>query len=231
MSAVEPAESARREMSEVLHMVMHELRSPLTIIGGYISMIRDGAFGPPPDAWQRPLDTVSAKIGEAQQLVDELVLAARLEEGTMPARDEAIDLATSAERAVERAQPRASLLGASVESSVDREVAGRGDLANVDRILDNLINNALAYGGSPPRVRVSSGDGSQLVVEDNGDGVDASDREHIFERFYRGRRPGAGTGLGLYISRRLAEASGGSLELEDTPAGRGSRFVLRLRSA
>ena len=225
-------QSAKQAMTEFLHVVVHEMRAPLTIIGGYLSMIQEGVFGDPPAAYARPLDAVSAKVREAQLLVDELLLAARLESGSLPYQLEDVDLVDSAERAVQRAQPRAQLLDALVEARVPETARARADSAHVDRILDNLINNALTYGGDPAHVVVTTTAGVDpaLTVQDNGEGVNPADREHVFERFYRGRSKSAGSGLGLFISRQMAEAWGGTLVLDSNNAV-GARFVLRLPSA
>ena len=222
-------QAAKQAMTEFLHVVVHEMRAPLTIIGGYVSMIQEGVFGEPPAACARPLDAVNAKVREAQHLVDELLLAARVENGSLPYQVEDVDIVDSAERAVQRAQPRAQLLDALVEARVPETASARADGAHVDRILDNLINNALTYGGDPAHVVVTATSGANpaLTVEDNGEGVSSTDRDHVFERFYRGSSKSVGSGLGLFISRQLAEAWGGTLALE-SDAGDGARFVLRL---
>jgi len=222
-------QAAKQAMTEFLHVVVHEMRAPLTIIGGYVSMIQEGVFGEPPAACARPLDAVNTKVREAQHLVDELLLAARVENGSLPYQVEDVDLVDSAERAVQRAQPRAQLLEAVVEARVPETAKARADGAHVDRILDNLINNALTYGGDPAHVVVTATAGADpaLTVEDNGEGVTSTDRDHVFERFYRGSSKCVGSGLGLFISRQLAEAWGGTLALE-SDIGDGARFVLRL---
>ena len=131
------------------------------------------------------------------------------------------------------AEPRVEqLLDALVEARVPETARARADSAHVDRILDNLINNALTYGGDPAHVVVTTTAGIDpaLTVQDNGEGVDPADRAHVFERFYRGGSKSAGSGLGLFISRQMAEVWGGALVLESTN-GEGARFVLRLPSA
>jgi len=228
------AQSARASMSEFLDVVVHELRGPLTIVSGYLSMITEGIFGEPPPTWRRPLDMVESKLTEAQRLVDELLLAARLESGVVRSQVHRIDLAALATHAVERAQPRAELLQAAVAVDVgEAPVWATADSGHVDRILDNLINNALTYGGSPAQITVTAANnGTPFVsVADRGAGVAESEREHIFERFFRGRESTSGYGLGLYVSRQLAENSRGSLDLDSDYTGPGSRFVLRLPSS
>jgi signal transduction histidine kinase len=111
-----------------------------------------------------------------------------------------------------------------------------GDPEQLSRVLDNLLNNALTYrrGNQPPWVRLELvlEDGhAGVAVEDRGRGVPFEMRERIFERFVRaddGSDRTSGTGLGLYISQQLAQRHGGTVELERSELGEGSRFVLRL---
>lgn len=224
-------DAARRTMGEFLNVVVHELRAPLTIISGYINMMDEGIFGAAPPAWHRPMETIELKLREGQRLVDELLIIARLEDGNIPYRLEDFDARAEAERAVQRALPRANLSGATIEVRGDTVVSAHADAAHVARILDNLINNALMHGGTPAAisVTVSNHGAPAITVADNGPGVPSDERDRVFERFFHGRASAAGTGLGLYISRQLAERWGGSLLLTDE--GPGARFVLRLPPA
>jgi len=108
----------------------------------------------------------------------------------------------------------------------------------IGKVLDNLINNALAYSVKPPTVLLSlePGDGDvRVTVADNGAGIPLADRERIFQRFIRGSdrlvRERQGSGLGLYLSRGLAERMNGTLELLSSEVGKGSTFLLRLPRA
>ena len=102
------------------------------------------------------------------------------------------------------------------------------------RMLRNLLDNARQHGGGATRVEVSAGaaGGAQLIVEDQGDGIDEADRERIFEPFYRAagaRQVGRGFGLGLAIVRRIARAHGGTVEvMSDATA---TRFAFRMPTA
>jgi signal transduction histidine kinase len=109
----------------------------------------------------------------------------------------------------------------------------RGDVFHVDRIVDNLINNALNYGGATPWVRLSvdPGDPPAIRVEDHGVGISATLHQRIFDRFFRVDNNVPGTGFGLHVGRVLAEACGGSLSIERSAPGEGSVFRLELPSA
>ena len=227
------ARRARQEMEYVLQAVAHDLRSPLAVASGYVRMLRDGAIDPrSSDVITRPLDVVEEKLAECRRLVNELLVAARLEASPVSAKV-VLNLAEIAERAVDRAWPRALLIGAHLAVETPQGlVTARGDAADVDRILNNLLANALEHVGERPRVTVIVGcDPSPFIsVGDDGHGIPVDDRDRIFERFVRGDAS-SGAGLGLHLSRRLAEAAGGSLTLDAAYAGPGARFVLRLPAA
>lgn len=223
------ARRARQEMEYLLQAVAHDLRSPLAVASGYVRMLRDGTIHPASPVSAHPLDVVEAKLGECRRLVNELLAAARRDTSAAPAKP-VVDLAEIAERAVDRAWPRALLVGAHLTSETPRRaVQARGDPADVDRILNNLLANALEHGGERPQVTVTAGreNGPLISVSDRGRGIPRHERERIFDRFVRGAGS-SGAGLGLNLSRRLAEASGGSLTLDDEYEGPGARFVLRL---
>lgn len=224
------AKLAQREMKDLLDVVVHELRSPLTVAAGYIRLMRDGTIQERPPAWERPLQMVEAKLAECQGLVDELLLVSRLEAGTVRSEARVVDLSALAFTAVDRAQPKAGLLGATLTAAApDGAVHALADAGHVDRILNNLIANALDHGGDHAQVTVAvaRGDPPCVSVSDRGPGVAPAERERIFDRFIRGERS-RGTGLGLYLSRQLAENLGGSLRLDEPRGAPGARFVLRL---
>lgn len=227
------AASASEAKSEFLNMAAHELRTPLSVISGYVSLLGDGSLGGPSERWLEVVEILNGKVAELSRLVDSLLVAARLEASPPPDTLAEHDLVELASEALRRAGPRARLLEATVLlDAPPRTVAVAADAEQVARIVDNLIDNALTYAGDNPWVRVSVSEGGRLEVEDTGPGIPEASRERIFERFYRvsdpGRAPQPGTGLGLYIARELAERNGGSLELAPSRLGAGARFVLQL---
>ena len=232
------AQASSRAKSEFLNMAAHELRTPLAVIVGYLSMLDDGTFGEVTPDWSRVVQILIQKGGELNGIVDGLLTAARIEAGTVPGRVVDYDLREAARQAVRKAMPQAELLGAEVHLDVpEQPVFVQSDPTHLARIVDNLVNNALAYSQGRPWVRVTvrADEHAVLMVEDRGLGIPPEMRERVFERFVRLEAPGQtlqpGTGLGLYISRELARRQGGDLEVLESQPGQGSTLALRLTLA
>ncbi len=224
-----------RLKSDFLNMAAHELRTPLTVIRGYLSMTAEGSFGEIPDAWKAPLDLLREKCEELGRLVEELLLAARLETGRVVVNPRQIDLNELARQAVEAVRPRARAHNASIRfEGARRPLMVVADPEHILRLLDALLSNSLAYSRDEPwirvRVRAAPKGQAEIEVEDRGSGIDPAQHEVAFERFVRldSNRQVAGTGLGLYVARELARLQGGRLTLEWSTPGYGSRFLLSL---
>jgi signal transduction histidine kinase len=227
------AEAASASKSEFLNMAAHELRTPLSVVVGYLSMLSDGTLGQPSDTWKRPIDILNLKAGELNKLVDALLLAARMESGIIQGQSEMVDVVHLTREALQRAEPRTHLLGGQIIFEKPAQpVLVDADPVHIARILDNLINNALTYTTDKPWVRVIVTSDANITVEDRGLGIPDDRHGHVFERFFRVNDPilppQPGTGLGLYISRELARRYGGEVLLEASAPGGGSRFALRL---
>ena len=203
---------------------------------GYLSMLSDGTLGEPPARWQRPLEMLNLKTAELNKIVEDLLAAARLASGVFPEQMAECDLGQLAREAMERIAARAELLDAETHLEVPTEpVVVRADAVHVSRILDNLLNNALTYARERPWIRLTVGahDGEATVeVEDHGIGIAEPARERVFERFFRANDPQLpphpGTGLGLYISRELANRHNGRLQIVRSTPGSGSTLALSL---
>ncbi len=228
------ARELSRDKSEFLNMAAHELRTPLAVISGYVSLMEDETFEVPETTRREAVVVLRQKTDELAELVENLIAAARLQARSVHVVTDAFDLRDEVTAAVHRAAPRALLRQAELlYRPATAPMVVDADRQTVGRILDNLLNNALSYGrGNPVRVRVDSETDAVVRVEDQGIGVDAEHGARIFEPFYRVQGPlvgrEGGTGLGLAISRQLAQLNGGSLSLEWSQPDVGSIFALRL---
>lgn len=231
------AREASRDKDEFLNMAAHELRTPLTVITGYLSMLQEGSFGPPPPSWQRPLTVLSRKANELRSLVEDLLLTARLATDQLSIRAEVVDLREAALEAA--AAARGDQEGDRIHVEEGGPVLALADPVRLAEILDQLLANALAYHRGSPEVTVRvhrrGARSVAIEIEDHGRGIAGEDKERIFDLFYRARgRSGAapaGSGLGLHIGRELAARMGGRLELAWSRPGEGSRFRLTLPAA
>ena len=232
------AQAASVAKSEFLNLAAHELRTPLSVVAGYLAMLQEGTLGAGPDAWKDPLDILNTKTQELNRIVDDLLTASRIEVGGLAMQLETVDLRQEVTAAVARASARAKLLGAQVHVNLPKTpVLVEADRGHLARITDNLINNALTYNTEPVRVRIrvvdgTGGDDPRIEVEDNGIGILPGMEEKIFDRFVRlddpALGPVPGTGLGLHLSRELTKRHGGSLLLDRTEPAKGSVFTVRL---
>jgi signal transduction histidine kinase len=221
--------------TEFLNMAAHELRTPVTVIRGYTSILQAGGLDDRAGT-DRALAVIESKADELAKLVDALLVAARVQSGSIGMERGAFDIVECAAQAVTRAQAFAELGGGTLAPVLAQgAIDALGNPEHTSRILDNLINNAIAYSNGPPsvEVRVNAVDAYvEVDVHDNGRGIAASHHDAIFDEFVRiddehaGSAPGAG--LGLYIGRRLAESMGGELTLVRSAPGEGSVFRLRL---
>ena len=227
---------ANQAKSAFLNLAAHELRTPISVLNGYLSMLADGSFGDDPAAWRRSVEILTAKTRELKNMVDQLLEASRLEGSASRPPETQIDLRDVVRQAVERARARADLLDAEIATGLSAEpVPVKADAVQLGRVMDNLINNGLTYTVRPPRlsIAVSTEDTHGIVrVADNGVGIPETERGLVFERFHRVHDPSfsnvPGTGLGLYISRQLAERHLGRIVIERSEPGAGTVFALSL---
>jgi two-component system phosphate regulon sensor histidine kinase PhoR len=204
--------------------VSHELKTPLSAIRGFAETLRDGALGEPATA-ERFTERILEQCRRLQEMLDDLLILSRLESVEIPLEARPVDLVRLADRCLETIAPYARERGIEL---VRGEPAGElppltGDRGALERLLLNLLENAVKYNreGGEVRLRVARGEaGGELVLEvaDTGIGIPQAALPRIFERFYRvdkGRARGeGGTGLGLAIVKHVAQAHGGRVEVE-----------------
>jgi len=231
MSArVHAAYSAQKEF---VGDVSHELRTPITSIQGYAGALLDG-MADTDEKRERFARIIRDEAGRLMELTSTLLALADLDSGRVAVAREPIDITGLAE--VLRARHESSAFALGIRFHVD-DLAGPAPCGDADRLLQvasALVSNALAYTPAGGEVRVSAGvqDGEwMLIVDDSGPGIPESERDRVLDRFTRldpSRTPATGGfGLGLAICKRLAEAMGGSISVEDSPLD-GARLVVTL---
>lgn len=229
---------AVEERDEFLSVASHELKTPLTALRLQVQSLQrsarrgaDGRYSP--DEVRTKLDGAERQVERLVELVDALLDVSRLQSGALDLAASDVDLLEVARDVIERARIAAGDAGSMIalESAETAPIVGHWDRSRVDQVLTNLMSNAIKYGGGNPIVvRVALEQGrAQVSVTDGGIGIAPADQARIFQRFERAvsRTEFAGLGLGLWISRRIAESLGGSVTVEST-LGQGSRFTFAL---
>jgi two-component system sensor histidine kinase KdpD len=220
---------ARGSRLELIASVAHELKTPVAAVRGAVAALRDDNEVDD-ETRERLLGVVDDAAAQLERLVDDLLLAGRLDAERLAVEIVRCDAHDIAARVVEAA--RATLPpDTSIELSVPIGLrAAAADPERLRQALANLVGNAVAHAAGSGRVRVNMDEIDErlrIAVSDDGPGIPPEDHERVFERFQRGRTGAPGSGLGLYLARGLVEAMGGTVSLESAP-DRGSTFTLEL---
>lgn len=224
-----------RVRKETLELVVHDLRTPLTVIDGCLDMIRLSLPNDTPASVLELLEIAQRSSRRLTELSESLLETARREATTEEQHRAPLNIAGLLEYAVECswAMARGRNLELQIQIPPDLPHA-YGDRVQVQRVLDNLLENAMSYTPSGGRIVVAAMvvDGEmQVSVTDTGPGIPAQHRQAIFERFFRlpdARAARQGLGLGLYFCRQVIQAHGGRIWVEPGPENVGSRFVFSL---
>lgn len=224
-SAAAELAATEQKRREFLANVAHEIRTPVTSIRGYAQLLSGAEVGA--DTRKEFVQTIHRNAVRIGTLVEDLLELEALEAGKGPplARDE-VAVAPIVKHVVETLHARATEVGATFDTSVGEAVAVRGDSDAIERIILNLADNAVRYGGADVTVTIAATESNgrtQVIVSDSGPGVPDEHRSKVFDRFHRGTTTVEGSGLGLAIARELAIAMGGSLTL-----GERATFTLEL---
>lgn len=233
-------ERAFEQQRQFMADASHELRTPVTVFRSAADIALSQPTRPEAD-YRETLTVVSGEGRRLTRLVDDLFLLARADSGEQPVRPESLDLGELLAGAAQAARALAAGRGVRVTYGATDEAPLVADGALLTRLVMNLLDNAIRHTPRGGTVRLSltrERSAYRIDVQDSGPGVPAAARPHVFDRFYRAdaaraRGPGAdhdgstGAGLGLAIVRWVAEAHGGSVQLEESGTA-GARFAVRL---
>jgi signal transduction histidine kinase len=229
--ALRRQEAARRSF---VSTASHELRTPLTMLQGTMELLEEDLHDGRVDIEDAQLQVTNARreLRRLSTLAGELLDLSRLD-AAVQLRSEPVELGELARAVAAEFDLRARELDVELRVLPPPEGCwGRGDPDAVARVVRILIDNALRYGPHGQSITITTISPAGISVTDHGPGIPPEEREHVFERFHRGRAAGpeSGFGLGLAIGRELAERMGGSLELADHEPP-GACFVLKLAAA
>ncbi|HZU85850.1 MAG TPA: ATP-binding protein [Anaerolineaceae bacterium] len=233
------ANQQRRQMTAD---IAHDLRTPLTVIGGYVEAMRDDILQPTPER----LDLIYSEIERLQAMVGDLRMLSQADAGELALHPQTIAPQSLLQRAAELFQHQAEQRGITLVVEVDDQVSLPNipvDEARMMQVLDNLISNAFRYTPAGGKINLSArlyGSKVRLAVQDTGSGIPAEELSAIFERFYRAdpsrhsertlwdsesAQSGSQSGLGLAIVKALVEAQGGQIWAE-SQLGHGTTMII-----
>ena len=200
----------------------HELRTPLTVIKGQIEVSLQRERGG--EEYRRMLRAVKEEVDRLMRMAGSLLTLTRADAGQIPLRIEDVDVPAMAREVVEQLRPSASAKGVGLEVEEEPVALNKADEDLLLQLMLNLVDNAIKYTPGEGRVNVGwrlDGSGVEVWVKDTGAGIPEEHVPYVFDRFYRvdkaRSRSEGGVGLGLAISRWIAEAHGGGIRVESAP--------------
>ncbi len=227
-----------RQKSEFVSIASHQLRSPLTAIRGYTSMMLDGNFGQAPDAMREPISRIHESAKLMALSIEDFLNVSRIESGNIKYDCVDFNIREQAEHIVDDLRPEATHQGILMmfRSNLTSNGVVNADMGKTQQMLHNLINNALKYTqkGSITVFVHEDLHLKKLYVEiiDTGIGMSAETITGLFQKFARAKNANSvnitGTGLGLFVAKEMATAMGGDISAYSEGEGYGSHFVLTL---
>ncbi|MBN1208596.1 MAG: PAS domain S-box protein [Myxococcaceae bacterium] len=220
---------------EFLQVAAHELHTPTTSLKLHVqSLLRAASEHGPAlsvEKLRSRLEGVERTVGKLSVLINELLDISRITSGGLQLTREEVDLASVAQEVASRFEAQAAHARSALHLSVRGPLMGRWDRLRLEQVVTNLLSNAIKYGaGAPVHLETSASDThARLVVRDEGIGIAPEALSRIFGRFERAvsERHYGGLGLGLYITRQIVQAHGGTIHVESHP-GQGATFTVEL---
>lgn len=212
--------------------VAHEMRTPLTVLDGYVEGLQDGVFDPAPELYAE----LSSELRRLRRLSEDLSALSRAQEGSLGHELVRVQLDELVPAGVERLRPQFVDAGVDLEVLPGPRVTVLADPVRLGQVLTNLLGNALVAtpaGGTVTAGWAAASGTATISVQDTGAGLAQEDLDRVFERFYRvpGTSHPAGSGIGLTIAAAIAAAHGGQIRAASPGRGAGSTFTVTLPTA
>ncbi len=229
--------------SDFISIASHQLRTPLTVIKGYISMILEGNFGKLPDTTRDPIEKIYDSNERLIKLVEQLLSISRIESGKIKYDFEEANLSTIINEVIESVRYSAIKKGLDLSYSPPKgfEPLALIDTAKIRQIITSLIDNSIKYTNKTEDKRgfilvriedLKEKDKIRVIVEDNGLGIRGEDQRNLFKKFSRGADMSIvhteGTGLGLYVAKQIIEAHKGEIYAESRGRDLGAKIYFDL---
>ena len=225
--------------SEFISIASHQLRTPLTAIKGYLSMIAEGSYGEVSDQAKEKMESVLGSSERLISLVNDLLNVSRIESGKIEMDFKKVNLKEFIQDSVKELQIVAEEEGLYLKHEIEEDLIVSMDEDRIRQVVLNIIDNAIKYtdeGGitiTAKKQELKSGKDSALIkIEDTGEGMTRKDIDNIFDSFSRGSAGdlmhAEGAGLGLYIAKKFVDMHKGSIWIESDGKGEGTCFFIEL---
>ncbi len=229
---ISDAKRRERERKNILSMFAHDMKNPIVAAGGFLSRLLSGKAGALTEKQKKYLETIREELYKVSDLIADFLEFSRIEAKAYIPVPRPFDIGKEMQGAVEAAKIEADKKGVTIvfEASGAISPSILADPAMIDRVIANLLDNAITYTdtGGTITVRLSEADGEILIsVTDTGKGIPEDKLLYIFDAFYRISRDTKGSGLGLFIAKTIVEAHGGRIWAESA-LGKGSTFSVML---
>jgi len=229
-----------RMKSEFVSIASHQLRSPLTSIRGYASMLAEGTYGKIPKKVEDVLRNIEDSSRFMAQSVEDYLNVSRIEAGNMKYEYSDFNLKDQAERIVDELRQVAMKKGLAMvfRSDIDGSGMVHADIGKVRQVIMNLIDNSMKYTKEGSITVLAHDDIKKktvtVTIQDTGIGMDKETLEEVFEKFIRAKNANevnvTGTGLGLFVAKKMVDQMGGRVWAESDGEGKGSTFHLEFKA-
>lgn len=225
--------------TEFLSLASHQLRSPLTAIKGYTSMLLEGSFGNVEPKQKEAIDRVFQSSTHLTKVVEDLLNVSKIEQGGMKYEMAPFDFEKISKELATDLSVTAKNKGLELSFVTDNSgpYTVNGDLEKIRQVVLNLIDNSIKYtekGSITVTLRKNASTKTiRLAISDTGMGISPQTKEKLFQKFSRGeggKTNTGGSGLGLYLAKQIAEAHGGRIIIESEGLGKGSTFIIELKA-
>ncbi len=237
--ANEKLQSLDKLKTEFLSLAAHQLRSPLTAIRGYTSMLLDGSFGGTTGEQKEAINRVYESSTHLTKVVEDLLNVSKIESGGMKYTMAPFDMEKAAKDIATDLSITAQKKGLKLEFKTDNQppYTVNGDMEKIRQVVLNLVDNAIKYtqqGSVTVSLAKVAGGMVRVAVTDTGMGISPDEQERLFQKFSRGeggRLNTGGSGLGLYLAKQIVEAHGGHIGIDSPGVGKGSTFSIEFKAA
>jgi signal transduction histidine kinase len=217
--------------TEFMSIATHQLRTPLSIIKGYTSLMDEGAYGKMSKQAKEVLGNIDISNERLIKMVDEFLDVSRIEKGKTQYSFAEIDFAKLSEGVVAELKEKAMTKDITLDLKINKDIKNiTADEERIRHCVYNFVDNAIKYSPEKSTIKIlieKEKDGVNVRVADQGVGLDAKDLKNLFQKFYRSEhvvRDFQGTGLGLFVVKEFAEAHGGHVWAKSEGVGKGSEF-------